>query len=114
MSEQSFMKSAFHGIISEELIFPFPQLAEDESENVKLMLDSVRRFLDDKVDPSAIDAAHEIPAEVLAEAKSLGLFGLQIPPEHGGLGLSTMAYSRVMQEIASHDSSLAVTLGAHQ
>jgi acyl-CoA dehydrogenase family protein 9 len=114
MNEQSFMKGVFHGVISEELIFPFPQLEGEEAENLRMMLESVRRFLVDKVDAAKIDAMHEIPAEVLAEAKSLGLFGLQIPTEHGGLGLGTMAYSRVMQEVAAHDGSLAVTLGAHQ
>jgi acyl-CoA dehydrogenase family protein 9 len=114
MSDQSFMKGVFHGIISEELIFPYPQLGREEGENLRLMIDSVKRFLADKVDAAKIDASHEIPADVLAEAKALGLFGLQIPTEHGGLGLSAMAYSRVMQEVASHDASLAVTLGAHQ
>ncbi len=116
MSEKdtSFMKGLFHGVIAEELLFPYPQLAKEEGENVKLMIESVRRFLDDKVDARAIDKEHRIPDAVLAEAKSLGLFGLQIPGDYGGLGLGASAYSRVMQEVAAHDSSLAVTLGAHQ
>ncbi len=114
MSEQSFMKGVFHGLIPEDLIFPYPELSDEPRENLQLMIESIRRFLDDKVDAAAIDAAHAIPAEVLEEAKALGLFGLQIEPELGGLGLGTTAYSRVMQEIASHDASLAVTLGAHQ
>jgi acyl-CoA dehydrogenase family protein 9 len=46
--------------------------------------------------------------------KELGLFGLSIPEEFGGLGLSTSAYSRIMQELAAIDASLAVTVGAHQ
>ena len=114
MSDSSFMKGMFHGGISEELVFPFPQLKGEELENVQLMLESVRRYLDEKVDARAIDHSHEIPKDVLDEAKSLGLFGLQIPTEYGGLGLGASAYSRVMQEVAGHDSSMAVTLGAHQ
>lgn len=114
MSDSSFMKGVFHGGISEELLFPFPQLKGEELENLKLMVETTRRFLDDKVDPVAIDRHHEIPKEVLEEAKALGLFGLQIGTEYGGLGLGATAYSRVMQEVASHDSSMAVTLGAHQ
>ncbi len=114
MSEQSFMKGVFHGVISEELVFPYPELGGDEQENLKLMLDSVHRFLDDKVDAAAIDAAHEIPKEVLEETKALGLFGLQIGEDYGGLGLGTTAYIRVMQQVAAHDASLAVTMGAHQ
>ena len=114
MSDSSFMKNLFHGGISEELLFPYPQLKGEELENVQLMTETVRRFLDEKVDASAIDRNHEIPKEVLDEAKALGLFGLQIPTEYGGLGLGASAYSRVMQEVAAHDSSLTVTLGAHQ
>jgi acyl-CoA dehydrogenase family protein 9 len=114
MSDKSFMKAVFHGLIAEELIFPYPTMASEESENLSMMLDGVKRFLDDKVDPAAIDAAHEIPAEILEEAKGLGLFGLQIPTEHDGIGLSATAYSRLMEQIAGHDPSLAVTLGAHQ
>lgn len=114
MSEQSFMKGVFHGIISEELVFPYPEPTAEERENLQLMVDSVKRFLDDKVDAAAIDAAHAIPEEVLEEAKALGLFGLQIDQDLGGLGLGITAYSRVMQEVAAHDASLAVTLGAHQ
>jgi acyl-CoA dehydrogenase family protein 9 len=110
----SFMKGLFHGVISEELLFPYPQERADQRESLRLMLDSVRRFLDEKVDSQAIDKAHRIGDDVLAEAKGLGLFGLQIPSEYGGLGLGATGYSRVMQEVASHDASLAVTLGAHQ
>lgn len=114
MSEQSFMKGVFHGVISEDLIFPYPELEGEERENLQLMIETVRRFLDDKVDAAAIDEAHAIPDEVLEEAKALGLFGLQISQDHGGLGLGITSYSRVMQEVAAHDASLAVTMGAHQ
>jgi len=40
--------------------------------------------------------------------------GLQIPNEYDGIGLSNMAYARVMQEVGGLDASIAVTLGAHQ
>ncbi len=46
--------------------------------------------------------------------KSLGLFGLQIPTDHDGIGLSASAYARVMQEVGGLDASIAVMLGAHQ
>lgn len=112
--EQSFMKALFHGVIADEMIFPFPETPKDERENVGILLDNVRRFFAANVDPAKIDREHEIPAQVLQGLKGLGLFGLQIPAEHGGAGLSTHSYLRVMQEVASRDSSIAVTLGAHQ
>lgn len=112
--EQSFMKALFHGVIAEELIFPFPEMDADERESTSMILDSVRRFFAANVDSARIDREHRIPPEVLEGIKGLGLAGLQIPAEHGGAGLSAMAYARVMQEIAGLDASIAVTLGAHQ
>ena len=46
-------------------------------------------------------------------AQSLGLFGLQIPVELNGLGLSNTAYARVVERVC-FDGSIAVTLLAHQ
>ncbi|MEZ4298207.1 MAG: acyl-CoA dehydrogenase family protein [Polyangiaceae bacterium] len=112
--EQSFMKAMFHGVIAEDMIFPFPEAPEGERENVGMMLDTVRRFFAQNVDSARIDREHEIPAAVLDGLKQMGLFGLQIPQDLGGVGLSTHSYLRVMQEVAGRDTSIAVTLGAHQ
>lgn len=112
--EQSFMKALFHGVIAEEIVFPFPEMGTDERESTSMLIESVRRFFAANVDSARIDREHRIPPEVLAGLKELGLMGLQIPTEHGGAGLSAMAYARIMQEIASMDASIAVTLGAHQ
>lgn len=114
MFDQSFMKALFHGVIAEELIFPFPEPGADEADNLRLIVDSVRKFMNAKVDPARIDREHRLPPEVLDGARELGLFGLTIDPQFGGLGLSTLGYTRVMEEVAAHDASLAVTLGAHQ
>ena len=114
MHEQSFMKALFHGVIAEDIVFPYPQGSSSERESLTMMLDSVRKFCAERVDPTAIDRDHRIPDDILAELKALGLFGMTIPEKHGGLGLSNVAYARIMQEVAGHDGSLAVTLGAHQ
>ena len=111
---RSFMKSLFHGVIAEQLIYPFPALVPDERENVRLIIESVRRFVEAHVDSAEIDAAGSIPDDVLTGMKQLGLFGMIVPPEYGGIGLSTTAFARVMEEVAFHDASLAVALGAHQ
>lgn len=112
--ERSFMKSLFHGLIEENLIFPYPEMDQDEKDTVHLILDNIRKFGESEVDAAKIDREHEIPAELLEKMKAMGLFGLSIPEEYGGLGLSATAYARVMQEVASIDASLAVTIGAHQ
>lgn len=114
MIEQSFMKALFHGVIAEDMIFPYPELPSDDRENTAMILDSVRRYFAANVDAAKIDRDHAIPPEVLDGLKSLGLFGLQIPTDHDGIGLSASAYARVMQEVGGLDASIAVMLGAHQ
>src|SRR6476646_89000 len=114
MNEQSFMKSLFHGVIAEELIYPYPELGRDERDNTAMILDSVRKFIEQNVDAAKIDKEQVIPESVLNGMKELGLFGMIIPQEYGGIGLSSTSYARIMQEIASYEASLAVTLGAHQ
>ena len=112
--EQSFMKALFHGVIAEDMIFPYPELPSDDRENTSMILDSVRRYFAANVDAAKIDREHAIPPEVMDGLKSLGLFGLQIPTDHDGIGLSASAYARVMQEVGGLDASVAVMLGAHQ
>jgi acyl-CoA dehydrogenase family protein 9 len=112
--EQSFMKALFHGVIAEDMIFPYPELSAEDRDNTAMILDSVRRFFAANVDSAKIDRDHEIPKAVLDGLKSLGLYGLQVPTEHDGIGLRTTAYARVMQEVGGLDASIAVTLGAHQ
>ena len=114
MLEQSFMKSLFHGVIAESLVAPYPEPSSAEVDNVNGMLDSVRKFFAANVDPAKIDREGAIPDGVITGLKELGLFGLLVPTEHGGLGLSSTAYARIMQEVSGLDASLAVTLGAHQ
>lgn len=112
--EQSFTKALFHGVIAEDMIFPYPEMPAEDRENTAMILDSVRRFFTANVDSAKIDRDHEIPAAVLDGLKALGLYGLQIATEHDGIGLSTAAYARVMQEVGGLDPAIAVSLGAHQ
>ncbi|KAJ6668390.1 hypothetical protein lerEdw1_015767 [Lerista edwardsae] len=65
------------------------------------------------VDSTKIDRDAKIPEETLSGLKNLGLFGIQIPEEYGGLGLSNTTYAR-LAEITSQDGAIAVTLAAHQ
>jgi acyl-CoA dehydrogenase family protein 9 len=114
MQEASFVKALFHGVIAEEMVFPYPRPKPEEKEAIDLIRGPVQRFLEERVDPVRIDRDAKIPPEVLSGLAELGLFGAIIPTEYGGAGLSATAYCRVMEEVAARDASLAVTLGAHQ
>ena len=80
MNDQSFMKSLFHGVIAENVIFPYPEPSEGEADSLNAILESVRRFCAANVDSAKIDEAHAIPASVLDGLKALGLWGLRSPP----------------------------------
>jgi acyl-CoA dehydrogenase family protein 9 len=112
--EQSFMKALFHGVIAEDMIFPYPEMAAEDRDNTALILDGVRRFFAANVDSAKIDRDQDIPRAVLEGLKSLGLYGLQVPTEYDGIGLRATAFARVMQEVGGLDGSIAVMLGAHQ
>ena len=114
MHEQSFMKSLFLGVIDDSLVFPWPEPERTEVDSLHTMLEGVRRFFHLRVDSATIDRDQRIPPEVLAGLKELGLFGLTVPVKHGGAGISSTGYARVMQELGGLDSSVCVTVGGHQ
>ncbi len=109
----SFMRSLFEGHIEEDLVHPYPTLPAEERENLGMLVDSLRRFAADRIDARAIDEAEELPREVIAGMAELGLFGITIPEEYGGFGLSLPSYGRVMAELAAHCGATAATIGAH-
>jgi acyl-CoA dehydrogenase family protein 9 len=112
--QNSFMKSLFLGEIREDLVFPFPKVAAETAETVRMILDSIHRFAADHVKSAEWDEKGEMPKEILATMAELGLLGLPVAEELGGLGLPQSGYARVMEEIAGIDASLGATLGAHQ
>jgi len=113
-SENSFLKSLFFGQIQEEYIFPYPKPKAETAETVSMILDAIDKFGKDIVKSAEWDDKGEMPIEVVRQMAELGLTGLAVKEEFGGLGLPQSGYARVMQQIASLDGSLAVTLGAHQ
>ena len=62
-----------------------------DPESFTLLLDTLQRFVRDKLIPreAEVTETDEIPADILAAMRELGLFGLTIPEEYGGLGLTT-------------------------
>ena len=96
----SFSKSLFFGHIPETLVIPYPRVSADEKESIRLVLESFHKFAEAEIDAKKIDDEAKIPPDLLQKLKALGLFGLQIPESHGGLGLSATGYARVVQDIA--------------
>src|ERR1700722_12091592 len=61
-----------------------------DPETLAALLDTVRRFVSQRLRPAEAEVARNdcVPSEIVTEMKELGLFGLSIPVEYGGLGLS--------------------------
>jgi len=61
-----------------------------DQESMNVLLDAVRRFVRERLIPAeeAVVETDEIPADIVSDMKELGLFGMSIPEEYGGLGLT--------------------------
>jgi len=77
------------------------------------IVSSVRRFAQRELDPLEIDEAAQIPTRVLAHLSALGVFGLTVPEQHGGLGEGLRLATRVVAALAEVDRSVATTVGLH-
>lgn len=110
----SYVQSLCMGEIEEEIIVPFPKMEDGEKETLGQVLASVRQLLSGREKEfREWDVKAEMPAPFIEELRQFGLFGLVIPEAHGGIGFGSTAYSRVLQEIAKFDGSVALTVGAH-
>jgi alkylation response protein AidB-like acyl-CoA dehydrogenase len=79
------------------------------------ILSTVRSFVDKKVIPAAQELEHadEYPQEIVDQMKEMGLFGLTIPEEYGGLGESLLTYALVVEEIARGWMSVSGVINTH-
>ena len=79
------------------------------------ILKTVREFVNDKILPVATELEHkdEYPTDIVEGMKQLGLFGLTIPEEYGGLGESLLTYALVVEEIARGWMSVSGIINTH-
>jgi len=79
------------------------------------IVETVRRFVGREVVPVAAELEREdrFPAEIVDEMRAMGLFGVTIPEEHGGLGLDLLTYVGVIEELAYGWMSLTGIVNTH-
>jgi alkylation response protein AidB-like acyl-CoA dehydrogenase len=79
------------------------------------ILATVRTFVDKEILPhaQALERADEYPTEIVAGMREMGLFGLTIPEEYGGLGESLLTYALVVEEIARGWMSVSGVINTH-
>ncbi|QCP50399.1 acyl-CoA dehydrogenase [Trinickia violacea] len=72
-----------------------------DSESFELLLVSVRRFIGERLVPAedTVEELDDVPADIVEDMKTMGLFGLSIPEEYGGIGLSMAQECAVAYEL---------------
>jgi hypothetical protein len=111
--EPSFLRSMFLGDFRLHLIRPASKEAPERPE-FRRFYERLEAFLRERVDPAALDATGEYPRELIEGLARLGAFGMKIPTEYGGLGLTQAEYSKVMELVGSYDGNVVALLSAHQ
>lgn len=84
-------------------------------EELRAMMGAVREFVDGLVIPNEreIDETDLVPAAVLQGARELGLFGIRVPEEYGGLGLGVLGQALLYEELGRGCHGFCTVIGAH-
>src|SRR3954470_15897470 len=87
----------------------------DKTEEQVAILEMVRQFVDEQILPQAehYDAADEFPEPIVAQMRELGLFGVTIPEEHGGMGLDLTTYAMIVEELSRGWISISGIVNTH-
>src|SRR6266850_2123897 len=112
--EGTFASKIFMGDFDLSSIRPYPLQSTEDRDQGDAFLKQLEALLHDKVDADEIDRTGEIPTPVIDELARLGAFGIKVPVEYGGLGLSQTNYCRAAALLGSFCGNLTALISAHQ
>jgi alkylation response protein AidB-like acyl-CoA dehydrogenase len=110
----SFVRELFEGSFRLDLVHPYPAPDPADLERARPFMERLERFLKERVDSDRIDREGKIPEDVIRGLGDIGAFGIKIPTEYGGLGLSQYSYTRAIAMVTSQDGNLTALLSAAQ
>ena len=110
----SFASNLFIGRYDFDRIFPFPEQSAEDCAAGEEFLAELRSYLEAKIDADEIDRTGEIPQKNIDDLFAMGAFGIKIPKQYGGLGLSQVNYGRAAMLLGSWDENLTALVSAHQ
>ncbi|XP_007443824.1 very long-chain specific acyl-CoA dehydrogenase, mitochondrial-like [Python bivittatus] len=111
----SFVENLFNGHLAPENLLPFPSaLSLEQAQFLQAMVDPCARFFEEVNNAAANEELGSIEQGTMEGLKSMGCFGLQVPEELGGIGLTNTQYARMVEVVGMHDLGVGITLGAHQ
>lgn len=112
---KSFGLNLFRGQGHSEQILPFPEvLNEEQKENLQMFADQTAKFFEEQNDASKNDLEEKVDEKTVEGLKALGAFGLQVPHDLDGVGLTNTQYARLVEIVGAHDLGVGIFLGAHQ
>src|SRR5213592_1895118 len=87
----------------------------EKTDEQKAITEMVRQFTDEQIIPNAehYDSKDEFPEPIVEQMKELGLFGITIPEEYGGLGLDLTTYAMVVEELSRGWISISGVINTH-
>ncbi|MDQ0754889.1 acyl-CoA dehydrogenase family protein [Arthrobacter sp. B3I4] len=109
----SFAKGLYLGSFDLSLIHPWPQAPADDVERGEAFMERLTAYCR-TMSGRRIERDAKIPDEYLDGLADLGVFGMKIPREYGGLGLSLVYYGRALALLGSVHPSIGALLSAHQ
>lgn len=112
-TKPSFGKELFLGRLRLDLVDPWPTPTPEARQRGEAFLHRAREVTD-RIDGQLIEREARVPDETIADLTRLGAFGMKIPTEYGGVGLSNLYYNKALTLIASANPSLGALLSAHQ
>jgi alkylation response protein AidB-like acyl-CoA dehydrogenase len=109
----SFAKELYLGRFDLSLIHPHPRGAAADVERGEAFLSDLRAVCE-TLDGQRIEREDRVPDEYVAALSEIGTFGIKIPREYGGLGLSMAYYGKALMLIGSVHATLGALVSAHQ
>ena len=110
----SFVRELFEGSFRLDLVHPFPEPDPADLERARPFMAKLERFMQQRVDSDKVDRDGKIPEDVVRGLGEIGAFGIKIPVEYGGLGLSQYSYTHAIGLVTSQDGNLTALLSAAQ
>ena len=93
------VKNYFWGNFREDLAFPYPTVSAEETAKCDQLLAALDHYLKTEHPSIEIDQKQEIPQWVIQKLFDLGVLGMTIPAQFGGLGLGITSYNRVLERL---------------
>jgi alkylation response protein AidB-like acyl-CoA dehydrogenase len=110
----SFASNLFIGRYDFARIHPYPEQSAEDRAAGEEFLGSLKKYLRENIDADEIDRTGEIPQKNIDDLFAMGAFGVKIPKQYGGLGLSQVNYGRAAMLLGSWDANLTALISAHQ